>query len=53
LLALLHDDGGRVALPGFYDDVREPSPEERAALVALTANARDWAERSGTRSDVG
>jgi acetylornithine deacetylase/succinyl-diaminopimelate desuccinylase-like protein len=30
LLATLHDDEGRVAVEGFYDDVREPSREERA-----------------------
>ncbi|MGH3906271.1 MAG: peptidase dimerization domain-containing protein [Pseudonocardiaceae bacterium] len=28
LLAGMHDDQGRVAIPGFYDDVREPSAQE-------------------------
>jgi acetylornithine deacetylase/succinyl-diaminopimelate desuccinylase-like protein len=34
LAADLHDRDGRVALPGFYDDVRELSAEEKASLAA-------------------
>src|SRR5207248_1409531 len=30
IVAGLKDRGGRVLIPGFYDDVREPSPEEVA-----------------------
>ncbi len=32
LLASLHDEQGRVAIPGFYDDVRELTPAERQTL---------------------
>ena len=35
LIASLHHADGRVAVPGFYDEVRDPSSEERAALAAL------------------
>jgi acetylornithine deacetylase/succinyl-diaminopimelate desuccinylase-like protein len=35
LVAGLHDTGGRVAVAGFYDRVRELSPSERAAIGAL------------------
>jgi len=35
LIAGLHDDAGRVTIPGFYDDVAELSPEERARWDAL------------------
>ncbi len=35
LLAGMHDEHGRVTLPGFYDKVRPLSPEERAALQQL------------------
>ncbi len=35
LLASLHDDDGAPAVAGFLDDVREPTPEERARLEAL------------------
>jgi len=31
VLAQLHDENGRVQIPGFYDDVREPSATEAAA----------------------
>jgi len=35
LIASLHDENGRVTLPGFYDDVMELSAEERAAWRKL------------------
>jgi len=35
ILAALHDENGRVAIEGFYDDVAEPSPAQRAAWSAL------------------
>ncbi len=35
ILAALHDRDGRVTVPGFYDDVLELSPAERAALAQV------------------
>lgn len=35
LIAGMHDENGRVTLPGFYDSVREISAEERAELARL------------------
>ena len=35
IIARLHDERGRVAVPGFYDDVREISAAEREAIAAL------------------
>lgn len=35
LIAALHDDKGRITIPGFYDDVREPSAMQREAWRAL------------------
>jgi acetylornithine deacetylase/succinyl-diaminopimelate desuccinylase-like protein len=32
LLTACKDGDGRIAVPGFYDDVVDPTPEERAAL---------------------
>jgi len=37
LLASLHDDAGRVRIPGFYDAVRSLTPWERVAAAALEA----------------
>lgn len=34
LLAALHDENGRVAIPGFYNAVRDLSPQERQAINA-------------------
>ncbi|WP_306215222.1 M20/M25/M40 family metallo-hydrolase [Actinoplanes sp. RD1] len=50
LLARLHDDKGRITVPGFYDDVVEPSEQTRAELAALPYSDEDWLARSRTRS---
>ncbi|WP_245777588.1 M20/M25/M40 family metallo-hydrolase [Lentzea xinjiangensis] len=42
LIAALHDDTGRIQLAGFYDDVREPSAEEREDYAALPFDERKW-----------
>lgn len=34
VVAALHDEHGRVAIPGFYDDVRRLSPTEQASIDA-------------------
>lgn len=35
IIAQLHDANGTVTVPGFYDDVRVPDAEERAALSGI------------------
>ncbi|MFN8390987.1 MAG: dipeptidase [Bdellovibrionota bacterium] len=40
LLAKLYDSSGRVAIPGFYDNVAEPSAEELKALSFTFDEAR-------------
>ncbi len=42
ILAALHDDDRRVAVPGFYQGVIEPSADDRAALAALPFDEHDW-----------
>lgn len=42
LVASLHDDQGRIAVPGFYDDVVEPTEQERAATAALPFDEAGW-----------
>ncbi|MBX2844611.1 MAG: dipeptidase [Saprospiraceae bacterium] len=33
MIASMHDENGHITIPGFYDDVHELSPEERAAMA--------------------
>lgn len=47
LIASFHDAQGRVAIPGFYDDVVEPPPEEREALAQLPFDEQQFAEELG------
>ena len=53
LLGGLYDDKGRITVPGFYDDVVEPSDRRRAELAALPFTEEDWLARSETRSVSG
>ena len=53
LIASLHDAGGRVAVGGFYDRVRELSPEERAAIAALPFDERTYLSQVGAAAAFG
>jgi acetylornithine deacetylase/succinyl-diaminopimelate desuccinylase-like protein len=53
LLGRLHDDEGRVTVPGFYDSVAEVSAEERRLLNDLPYSDEDWKQRAHTRAVVG
>ena len=47
LLAGLHDENGRITLPGFYDDVLPLSEEERALLAKLPFDEQAWLADAG------
>ncbi len=47
ILAQMKDRGGRIKIPGFYDDVRALSDEERAAWEKLPFNEKKY------RKDLG
>jgi acetylornithine deacetylase/succinyl-diaminopimelate desuccinylase-like protein len=47
IIAQLHDDQGRVAIPGFYDDVRELTDDERQGIAELPFT------EEGLREEVG
>lgn len=47
MLSQLVDDEGRFTVPGFYDDVRELTDEERAAYAALPFDEDAWADETG------
>ena len=53
LLASLHDPDGRVAVAGFYDDVRPLPPADRAAFAQLPFDERAWLEAVGLSSGWG
>ncbi len=54
LLAGLHDDGGRVTLPGFYDRVRPLSAHERDLMARLPFTEAEWlATAGGSRAAAG
>jgi len=46
VLGRLHEPNGRVAIPGFYDDVDPLSDDERAGIAALPYTDQDWLERT-------
>ncbi len=44
IVAKLHDETGRVAVPGFYDDVADVPDEERAKLNQADVSDLEWAK---------
>jgi acetylornithine deacetylase/succinyl-diaminopimelate desuccinylase-like protein len=53
LIASLHQPDGRVAVDGFYDEVRELSAAERAALAALPYDERAYLAQVGAPAAFG
>jgi acetylornithine deacetylase/succinyl-diaminopimelate desuccinylase-like protein len=53
ILGELHDAQGRIQLPGFYDDVPEPSPAQRAAWQKLGFSEHDFLAGIGLSVPVG
>ena len=42
LVAALHDDHARVAIPGFYEGVRDLTDQERALFAELPFDEEQW-----------
>ena len=51
MIAKLHDDDGRITIPGFYDDVEELSAEDRAEMAKIPFNLEDYKKSIGI-SDI-
>lgn len=49
LISKMHDERGRVTLPGFYEDVRPLSDEERSALADLPQTDDWWKQQTGVQ----
>lgn len=53
LVASFHDETGRVAVAGFYDDVRAPTGSEREAMAAIPFDEAAYLTAVGAASPVG
>jgi acetylornithine deacetylase/succinyl-diaminopimelate desuccinylase-like protein len=53
ILAAMHDDHGRVTIPGFYDDVAELPPEIKADLAGLGLTAEKFLGQVGLKAPAG
>ena len=53
VLADLHDTDGRIRIPGFYDEVVEPGPGERAAWDNLEVDEAAFLESAGVSAGGG
>lgn len=53
IIASLHDEKGRINIPGFYDDVIEPSADERGQLARLPFDEQKYAADLGVPGFAG
>ena len=53
VMAALHDDTGKVAVPGFYDGVQEPTPEQLTQWQSLGVRASSFLGSVGLTTPAG
>ena len=53
MISKLHDEDGRITIPGFYDDVREISEEERKSLEGLPFDPESYLANVGVKAQGG
>lgn len=53
ILGALHDDSGRIRVPGFYDDVTEPGAQELATWQSLDVDEAAFLESVGVDAGAG
>ncbi len=53
LLASMHDATGRIAVDGFYDDVADLTPEERAAIARVPFDEEEYLDNLGLEATFG
>lgn len=49
MIAKLHDADGHITIPGFYDDVKDLSPEDRADLEKIPFDLEDYKKSIGIK----
>ncbi|HUH34305.1 MAG TPA: dipeptidase [Moheibacter sp.] len=47
MIAKLHDENGKITIPGFYDDVEELSAEDRAEMAKVPFDLEDYKQSIG------
>ncbi|MEW5532471.1 MULTISPECIES: dipeptidase [Streptomyces] len=53
LVAALHDDDGRVTVPGFYDGIAELTDAERALIAELPFDESEWLRTAKSHAAAG
>ena len=53
MLGSLHDDDGRITVPGFYDAVRPLTDAERAEIASLPFDEKEWLRSTGSPATFG
>ena len=53
MLTSMHDENGRIAVDGFYDDVAELTPEERAAIARVPFDEEEYLDTLGLEATFG
>jgi len=53
IIAKLHHEDGRIAVPGFYDDVRPLTEGERAEFAALPFSEDEFLAETGAKGTAG
>ncbi len=52
MIASLHDENNHITIPGFYDDVLEISPEERADMARAPFNLDEYKKKLDIKSTL-
>jgi len=53
IIGQLQDADGRITVPGFYDNVRDLSAEDRQQLAEAPFDRAEWLEEAGVTTDWG
>jgi acetylornithine deacetylase/succinyl-diaminopimelate desuccinylase-like protein len=53
VMAALHDDTGKIAVPGFYDGVKDPTPEQLAQWESLGLRGQAFLGAVGLKTAAG
>lgn len=53
IVAALHDETGRITLPGFYDGVEEPTNQQKADWADLGLTEEEFLGQIGLRHSIG